>query len=204
MACHEQTLTQHLLALVLRQVQLVEAGVCTGQAARRAIRLVDLELLGPANALQRLEALQGHLACAGDELDHERQVLLAELRQHLEEPPDNRSVGIVALVLCVGTQVCHIDVWQARDEQLQLVVVEDGDEVPGHQLPEALQERVDLLLDGGGHVVACDQVHVLPLVGLRDLDLAAAGNQLLQLFAAEEVTLRSEGEVRQNIGDVIL
>jgi len=49
--------------------------------------LVDLELLGAANALQRLEALKGHLAGAGDELDHEGKVLLAQLRQHLEEPP---------------------------------------------------------------------------------------------------------------------
>lgn len=43
-----------------------------------------------------------------------------------------------------------------------------------HQLPEALQERVDLGPDGGGHAVARDEVHVLALVGLRHADVLAA------------------------------
>ncbi len=34
----------------------------------------------------------------------------------------------------------------------------------GDQVPEALQEGVDLGLDGGGHAVPRHQVHILPLV----------------------------------------
>lgn len=34
----------------------------------------------------------------------------------------------------------------------------------GHQVPEALQEGVDLRLDGGGHAMPRHQVHILPLV----------------------------------------
>ena len=34
----------------------------------------------------------------------------------------------------------------------------------GDEIPEALQEGVDLGLDGRGHAVPCHQVHILPLV----------------------------------------
>lgn len=50
---HEQALAQILLGVVLDEVQLVEAGVGRGQAVTRAICLVDLELLGPRDALHK-------------------------------------------------------------------------------------------------------------------------------------------------------
>lgn len=46
-----EALAQQLLALVLHQVQLVEAGVCGRQLLLAPVRLVDLELLRPADAL---------------------------------------------------------------------------------------------------------------------------------------------------------
>jgi len=45
-------------------------------------------------------------------------------------PPDDRGVGAVALELCVCPKIRHVNVRQARDEELQLIVIEDGDEVP--------------------------------------------------------------------------
>ena len=48
----QQALAQLLLGLVLQQVQLVEAGVCAGEPVHSSVGLVDLEPLGPRNALQ--------------------------------------------------------------------------------------------------------------------------------------------------------
>lgn len=47
------------------------------------------------------------------------------------------------MVLCVGAQVVNVDGGQARDEQLQLLLVEDGDEALWNDVVEALQEGVE-------------------------------------------------------------
>lgn len=47
------------------------------------------------------------------------------------------------MVLCVGAQVVNVDGGQARDEQLQLLLVEDGDEALWNDVIEALQEGVE-------------------------------------------------------------
>jgi hypothetical protein len=57
----QQPLLQLLAVLVLREVQLVEAGVGRRQAVRSTIRLVDLEPLRAGDALQSLEPFQRHL-----------------------------------------------------------------------------------------------------------------------------------------------
>ena len=52
----------------------------------------------------------------------------------------SRTAGRVVVIATVLSPV----LCQSTDEQLQLVVVEDGDVVPGHELPEALEEGTDL------------------------------------------------------------
>ena len=43
--------------------------------------------------------------------------------------PDNLQTGCAVLVvLGVGLQIVNVDVRQAREEQLQLLLVEDGDQ----------------------------------------------------------------------------
>ena len=43
--------------------------------------------------------------------------------------PDNLQAGCAVLVvLGVGLQIVDVDVWQTREEQLQLLLVEDGDQ----------------------------------------------------------------------------
>lgn len=47
------------------------------------------------------------------------------------------------MVLCVGAQVVNVDGGQARDEQFQLLLVEDGDEALWNDVVEALQEGIE-------------------------------------------------------------
>ena len=43
--------------------------------------------------------------------------------------PDNLQAGCAVLVvLGVGLQIVDVDVWQTREEQLQLLLIEDGDQ----------------------------------------------------------------------------
>mmetsp|Transcript_33220 Transcript_33220/g.73453 ORF Transcript_33220/g.73453 Transcript_33220/m.73453 type:complete len:280 (-) Transcript_33220:2968-3807(-) len=196
-------LYQLLLAVVLWKVKLVEACMGTRQPVSRSIGLVNLELLGPRNALQRLETIQGYLAGARHKLQQQRHVLLVQLRHRLPKPADHRGSRAVASVLCVGPKVPNVNIWQATDEQFQLMVIEDGDEMAGHQLPEALQEGRNLGLDGGGHAVAGNQVDVLTLVGFTHLDVLTPWHQLHNLLAAKEVALSREGEI-QHVRDVVL
>lgn len=51
------------------------------------------------------------------------------------------------MVLSVGLEVINIDGGQARDEQLQLLLSEDGDQPLGDDLIEAFQESGQLLAD---------------------------------------------------------
>lgn len=52
------------------------------------------------------------------------------------------------MVLGVGLEVVDVDGGQAGDEQLQLLLREDGDEPLGDDLIETLQEGGQLLTDG--------------------------------------------------------
>ena len=72
-----------------------------------------------------------------------------------------------------------INIWQACNEQLQLLIVEDGDEVTRNEVVEAGQECVDLRSDGGRHAVVRHCIHVRLLVLLSDSDVAAAWNELM-------------------------
>ena len=49
---HHQPVIELLLAVILKNIELVEAGVSAGQSILWPVCLVDLELLWPGNALQ--------------------------------------------------------------------------------------------------------------------------------------------------------
>ena len=53
--------------------------------------------------------------------------------------------GLILVVLGVGLEVLDVDGGQARHEQLDLLLVEDGDQPLGNDVVEALQEGVQLL-----------------------------------------------------------
>ena len=89
------------------------------------------------------------------------------------------------MILGVGLEVVNVNGGQARDEQLQLLLVEDGDEVFGDDVIEALQEAVYLDLDGFLHLHVARSLHVLPLVGLCHGDVAAVGDEVLSYSLAK-------------------
>lgn len=51
------------------------------------------------------------------------------------------------MILSVSLQVVDVNSGQARDEQLQLLLSEDGDQPLGYDLVEALKESRELLAD---------------------------------------------------------
>lgn len=59
---------------------------------------------------------------------------------------DEVAFGVSAVV-GVLLPVVNVDVGDTADEELELALVENVDEVGGDQLVEALDERVELLLD---------------------------------------------------------
>ena len=62
--------------------------------------------------------------------------------------PDNLQTGCAVLVvLRVGLQVVDVDVWQAREEQLQLLLIEDGDQ-PKQEKDDAMLEYEDTIVVG--------------------------------------------------------
>lgn len=63
-------------------------------------------------------------------------------------PPHLDGVALVLVVLGVGLEVVDVDGGQPGDEQLQLLLREDGDEALRDDLIETLQEGGQLLPDG--------------------------------------------------------
>ena len=102
-------------------------------------------------------------------------------RQKLYLPNYLEAGNTVLMVLCVRLQVVDVDVGQAREQQLQLLLVEDRDQ-PGMQeftsgsedstnnLPprddvvESLEECGQLFPDGASHPLLTDEPDVVGLV----------------------------------------
>lgn len=57
------------------------------------------------------------------------------------------GAGLVFVIFSVGLQVVDVNSGQAGDEQLQLLLGEDGDQPLGDDLVESLEERCQLLAD---------------------------------------------------------
>ena len=57
------------------------------------------------------------------------------------------GAGLVFVIFSVGLQVVDVNSGQARDEQLQLLLSEDGDQPLGDDLIESLKESCQLLAD---------------------------------------------------------
>lgn len=95
-----QFVEQHLVRLVRRYVDPVEAGVRLGQVLGRRVHAVDGEEAGarrPRVALQRPEALQRHPRAASDELQEAGAHLLRVGVDGAPEPLDDGRVGRAVL-----------------------------------------------------------------------------------------------------------
>ena len=89
--------------------------------------------------------------------------------------------GLVFVVLCVGLQVVNVDGGQAWDEQLQLLLREDGHQLLGDDVIESFKEGVELFADGPRHLHLAHQLDILPLVLLCDRYVIAVGHELPSL-----------------------
>ena len=93
------------------------------------------------------------------------------------------------MVLRVVLEVVNVHGGQAGDEQLQLLLVEDGDESFGDDVIEALQEGVQLFADGPGHTHLTHQFDVLLLDLLGHRDVTAVRSQVARLRHAKLLDL---------------
>lgn len=57
------------------------------------------------------------------------------------------GAGLVFVIFSVGLKVIDVNGGQARDEQLQLLLSEDGDQPLGDDLIESFKESCQLLAD---------------------------------------------------------
>eukprot|EP00982_Pelagococcus_subviridis_P003377 25575-Pelagococcus_subviridis.AAC.2 len=119
----QQPLLQLLLVRVLRQIELVEARVRAAQPLPAAVRPVYLKPLRPADALQRLEPVQRHLARARAKHEQTRAVLVVQIADDVPEPPHLRRRGRVPGVLRLRAQILDVDLGRAGDQELQLARV---------------------------------------------------------------------------------
>ena len=53
-----------------------------------------------------------------------------------------QGVGLVFVVFSVGAEVIYINSGETRDEKLQLLLIEDGDEALGNDIIETFQESI--------------------------------------------------------------
>ena len=91
-----------------------------------------------------------------------------------------KRVLSVLVVLRVGLKVIDVNVGQTRNEQLQFLLIEDGDKVFGDDVIEPLEEAVYLRLDGLPHLHVAGSLDVLSLIGLRHSDVPPVGDQVFR------------------------
>lgn len=103
-----ELLDEHFLGAVVGQVQLIEAGVCAGQALLLELAM-DVEALHAVHAAEVLEALHRHARAACDKLDEGCSQFHVEGLQHFEEPDDDGVVSHVVDKVGVLPEVLDID-----------------------------------------------------------------------------------------------
>jgi hypothetical protein len=116
-----------LIAVILRQIKLIEAGVTARQTILVAVVAVNVESTKAVHALQLFEAIEWHLRCASDKLEKLCSLFLVERANSAPEPLNLRRRGGVVVVLGVVAPVLDVDIWQARDEKFEFLLVEDRD-----------------------------------------------------------------------------
>ena len=100
-----------------------------------------------------------------------------------------QGIALIFMVLSVRLQIVDIDSGQTRQQQFQLLFVEDGDETFGDDVVETFQEAVQLFSDGPRHLHLTHQFHVFFLVLLRHGDVTAVGDKVARFIHAELLNL---------------
>lgn len=92
---------------------------------------------------------------------------------YLPEVLNHSIILCVTSIIGVFLPVINVDVCYASDEQLQFALIEDIDEIRRYKLVEASNEGVKLLIHTLLDAPFCDKLHILLLVLVRDLNVAA-------------------------------
>jgi len=98
---------------------------------------VNIEAANAVHALKLLEAIEWDLGCAGYELEQLGALLLVEGSNSSPEPLDLLRRRSVVMVLRVALPVIEINIRQAGDEMLKLLLVEDGNELGWNDVVES-------------------------------------------------------------------
>jgi hypothetical protein len=77
------------------------------------------------------------------------------------------------VVLCVGLPVVNIDIGQAGNEQLEFLLIENGDELCGDDVVETSEEIFELIVDRTCQAILCDKLDILLLVLLSNRNVAS-------------------------------
>lgn len=93
------------------------------------------------------------------------------------------------MILGVSTQVVDVERRQPRDEQLQLLLVEYRDEALGNDAVEAVEERLQLFLNGAGHLHLTNELHILFLVLLGHAHVSTVWLQVTDFRHAKLLNL---------------
>ena len=96
------------------------------QAVLITVVAVNVEAVDTVHSLKLLEAVKGYLGRACHELDELGLLLLVKGTHRTPEPLNLWRCRRVVVILSVAFPVVHVNVGQARNEQLEFLLVEDG------------------------------------------------------------------------------
>ena len=147
----------------------------------------DLEWLWSIHSLQVGEALHWHFRAASDELEQIAFLSSVESLHYFPEPLDLRRVHCISVVLGSSLEVHNFEIWQTRDEKLQLLVCKNGNKFSWNYFVEAAKEGVHLLLDALVEVVIGFPFDVVLFVVVGEVKVSATWHKVDDLVSAEIV-----------------
>ncbi len=166
--------------------------------------LLDGEAPRSVAALEILEPVDGDARGTRGELEQARFLLTVPGPHRLPEELDHLVGFGVAAVVGMLLPVVDIDLGDTADQELELSLVEDVDEILGDELVEALLERLELLGDALLDAPLDHEVDVLLLVLVGHVDVAAAGDEILDRDDAETLIIGGEGLLEDASRDVVV
>ena len=82
------------------------------------------------------------------------------------------------MVLRVGLPVVNVDIGQAGNEQLEFLLIKNGDELCGNDVVETSEEIFELIVDRTGQAILGDKLDVLLLVLLSNRNVTPVLNKV--------------------------
>ena len=117
----------------------VEAGVRARQSLFVAIVTMDIEAANTVHTLQLLESVERNFRSTGDKLEQLGPLLLVEGPNSTPKPLYLLRSGSVIVILGVALPVIDINIGQTGDQQLQLLLIENGDKLGRDDIMEACE-----------------------------------------------------------------